>query len=94
MSLWTINFAKISIYLEIHRQASLPMRIFIRRKQITVKIDCRSLRQARFLTNCCLSHKQDDRFLAGHGQYVGMKVVNRCCPNKLNPRKSYRFTGI
>ncbi len=30
MSLWTINFAKISIYLEIHRQASLPMRIFIR----------------------------------------------------------------
>ena len=30
MSLWTINFAKISIYLEIHRQASLPMRIFYR----------------------------------------------------------------
>ena len=30
MSLWTINFAKISIYLEIHRQASLPVRIFIR----------------------------------------------------------------
>lgn len=30
MSLWTINFAKISVYLEIHRQASVPMRIFIR----------------------------------------------------------------
>lgn len=30
MSLWTINFAKISIYLEIHWKASLPMRIFIR----------------------------------------------------------------
>ena len=30
MSLWTINFAKISIYLEIHRQASVLMRIFIR----------------------------------------------------------------
>lgn len=29
MNLWTINFAKISIYLEIHRQASVPMRIFI-----------------------------------------------------------------
>lgn len=85
MSLWTINFAKISIYLEIHRQASLPVRIFIRPGTNYFKIDCGDLRLARFLTLCYLSHKQDDQFLARHGQYVGMEAVNRSFPYKLIP---------
>lgn len=88
MSLWTINFAKISIYLKIHRQASLPVRIFIRPGTNYFKIDCGDLRLARFLTHCCLSHKQDDQFLARHGQYVGMEAVNRSFPYKLIPCKS------
>ena len=88
MSLWTINFAKISIYLEIRRQASLPVRIFIRPGTNYFKIDCGDLKLARFLTLCYLSHKQDDQFLARHGQYVGMEAVNRSFPYKLIPCKS------
>ena len=66
-----INFAKISIYPLIHRLVGLPMRIFIR-----PGTDCcqnrllPELETGRFLTHCCLSHKQDDGFLVGYGRYM------------------------
>lgn len=66
-----INFAKISIYPLIHRLVGLLMRIFIR-----PGTDCcqnrllPELETGRFLTHCCLSHKQDDGFLVGYGRYM------------------------
>lgn len=50
------------------------MRILIRPGTLSYQDRFQNLRQVRFLTLCCLSHKQNERFLVGHGQYVGMEV--------------------
>ena len=62
-----LSFANILIYLLTHRQACLPMAFLFVREQIPVKIDSRDLPQVGLLVHGCLTHKQDDRFLVGHG---------------------------
>ena len=66
--LFNITMALYDLTIQLNSALGFGVRhLALVREQIPVKIDSMNLPQVGLLVQGCLTHKQDDRFLVGHG---------------------------